>query len=216
MPVQHGKVTVIGVRDQSRADALSGKTYEDKMVVLKKDGTTATFEANTKPAQQPATPGAAPDVDGDKVMDVGMVRPGNYKASAYKDFAGRPSYKVSTAPSNDQVPAWRDTNQDSTFSEEEKRASEARGDTLSAVRIHVGFDEAGSTLPNGSSGKGPWSIGCQNSRMDEFVEAVGGRNASFNYSVVDAPVERAENKPAPEQKPEAGESGGLLDGLFGR
>jgi len=150
-------------------------------------------------------------------MDLGMIRPGNYKASSYQDFAGRPSFKVET--SNDKVPGWRDTDHDGKFSKEEKRASEARGDTLSAVRIHVGFDESGSTLPTGHSGKGPTSVGCQNvpdSKMDGFVQAVGGRGASFNYSVVEAPVERAETAPAPKAEPESGQSGGLFDGLFGR
>jgi hypothetical protein len=215
-------VTVIGLRNDSTADKKSGSTYEDQMVVLKKDGTTATFTANTKPAQQPGTPGSAPDVNGDHQPDLGMARPGNYKAYGNRSFAGRPAYQVSSTPGKDEVPAWRDTDHDGKFSPEEKQASETRGDKLSAVRIHVGFDEGGSQVQGKDgkpiSGSGPWSIGCQNvpsSKIDEFVDAVGGQKANFNYSVVETPVERADrpqNDAGQDKQPAS--SGNFLENLF--
>lgn len=186
-----GRVTVVAKR--RGGDARSSR-YEDELLVFMKDGTLARFSGTTKPAQAPREGSRlVPDVNGDGKKDLGLMRPGHYLAVGPHTFGGqigypRPAFRV-LHNGRDSVPAWRDTDTDGdlSFSPEEKRASERRGDRLGLVRIHVGFDPGG-TVVAGQRWSGPWSVGCQNvvdSQLDEFVSAVGGPKAKFRYSIVE-------------------------------
>ncbi|HET8648153.1 MAG TPA: hypothetical protein VFO85_21835, partial [Vicinamibacteria bacterium] len=74
-------------------------------------------------------------------------------------------------------PGFRDTNQDGTYTPEERQASEDRNDTLTGVMIHQGAADH------------PQSAGCLNmssSDYSQFVEAFGGKNQPGRMVVLDA------------------------------
>lgn len=181
----NGEATVLGIRgmnrDGSTHDTGSTRRYDDTMVVLRPDGTVQEFAGATHPGQNSST--SSPDVAGrsggarDGAGDVGMINTGNYRVVANGNHAGSSSYHVRTQGGSGRLDGVRDTNHDGQFSETEKAQSAQRGDQLTGVLFHQG----GSTRPS--------SIGCQTlapNDYQQFIRAVGGGRASFNYTLVDA------------------------------
>lgn len=184
--VVDGRTTVIGKRrGQYRTNA-----YEDELVVFRSNGSIVRFAGTTRPAQPASPTSGIPDADGNGTRDLGMARPGVYRARGNWTF-GLPGHKRAAFRildgERDSLPAWRDVNGDGWFSAAERAASERRGDRITVIRIHYGFDARGNTI-GGTRYAGAWSVGCQNvsySDLDRFVSAVGGAGASFTYAIVD-------------------------------
>ncbi len=175
----HGTVTVLGLRGLS-ADGLAHATtyvraFDDTLVVLRADGSVARFAGSTHPFERAGVPGV-PDADGDHVADVGMIRPGVYDvAGRDRTIAGAASYAV-TQHGSGKLPGWRDTNHDGVLGDEERAASERRGDGITDVLFHQGEGDA------------PPAVGCQvlpASAIRAFTTAVGGPRARFRYVLVD-------------------------------
>ena len=184
-----GQVTVVAKRRGSLARSTS---YEDEIIVFRPDGTLVRFVATTKPAQMPNPKSSVvPDVDKDGRKDLGIVRPGVYRALGDVKFGlpghERSAFKIVTEEGNGGLPAWRDLSGDGVFSASERTLSEERGYTIGGIYIHYGFDPAG-TIVGGATYAGPWSVGCQNIKYEEldgFIEVVGGAKANFRYAIVD-------------------------------
>jgi hypothetical protein len=174
----NGVPTVLGMRAVAPgAGVSSNNRFDDTFVVLLPSGRVHEFRGATHPAQYASS--ISPDVNRDGRGDVGMIRPGNYMAVPNGNFKGRPSFHIKTMEGSGRLPGWRDTNQDGVYSPEELRASEARGDGLTEVLFHRG-NELSAT-----------SIGCQtlsSADYDRFVSVLGGANASFSYTLVDANI----------------------------
>ncbi len=195
-----GRPTVLGIRgmntdgEQHPTTFRGGRGgYNDTFVVLTADGHVHELRGATHPGQSRSS--AAPDVDGsaqragidretlrndaqarNRHGDVGMIRPGNYEVVPNGPHAGADSFHVRTSEGSGRIPGWRDTNHSGTLSDAERAASEQRGDNLTEILFHQG-------------GSGPVSIGCQTMPPEEhrrFTQLVGGRRASFNYTLVDA------------------------------
>lgn len=116
----------------------------------------------------------------DGAKDVGMIDPGVYVAvgrGARNLIAGHAAFDVKLASNGSgRLPGVRDTNHDGVFDEEERAASARRSDGLTAVLFHHGDADA------------PPAVGCQvfaDGPMREFVRAVGGASATFDYVLVD-------------------------------
>ena len=175
----NGQATVLGLRGidskGNRHATTINKNYDDTFIVLKPNGTVHEFSGAThsNPRYQPR----APDANRDGRGDLGMIRPGNYSVVPNGNFVGNASYHVRTEGGSGSIPAYRDTDQSNTFSQAEKDAAKARGYKQTEILFH----QAG-TNDNGS-------MGCQtiaSKDYNRFIEAVGGRNAAYNYSLVDA------------------------------
>ncbi|MEA2747652.1 MAG: hypothetical protein QOI41_1795 [Myxococcales bacterium] len=174
-----GTVTVLGLRGLT-ADGIAHATryqrsFDDTLIVLRADGTVARFAASTHPFELEGVPGV-PDADGDHVADVGMIRPGVYDVTGRdRTIAGAASYAV-TQHGSGKLPGWRDTNHDGILSDDERTASERRGDGITEVLFHQGEGDA------------PPAVGCQvlpASAIRAFATAVGGPRARFRYVLVD-------------------------------
>ena len=174
-----GAVTVLGLRGLSidgTAHATAYKhAFDDTLVVLLADGTAQRFAASTHPFELHGVPGV-PDVNGDQVPDVGMIRPGVFDVSGRdRTIAGAASYAV-TQHGQGKLPGWRDTDHDGILSDTERAASERRDDGLTDVLFHQG------------EGGAPPAVGCQvlpASAIVAFTKAVGGPRAHFRYVLVD-------------------------------
>jgi|GEM_PF-1996198 len=179
-----GSVTVLGLRglsyDGDVHDTRYAHAFDDTLVVLRADGSVERFPASTHPFELEGVPGV-PDVDGDRVADVGMIRPGVYDvAGRDRTIAGAASYAVtrhaSTASSAGKLPGWRDTDHDGVLTEAERAASEHRSDGLTDVLFHQG------------EGGAPAAVGCQvlpKTAIGAFTAAVGGPRARFRYVLVE-------------------------------
>jgi len=184
-----GRTTVIAKR---RGSLARSSKYEDTIVVLRPDETLVRFVATTKPAQMPnPSSSVVPDVDKDGRKDLGIVRPGVYRAVGDVMFGlpghERAAFKILTEEGEGGLPAWRDLSGDGDFSPSERALSEERSYTIGGIYIHYGFDPDGTKLSGGTYA-GPWSVGCQNimyDELDDFIEAVGGAKASFRYAILD-------------------------------
>ncbi len=166
-----GKPTVLGIRKGNGAT----RRYADELVVLLKNGTVKHFTASTRPGQSSSS--LSPDVNGDGVGDVAMLRPGNYDAVPNGPHHGKPSFSVRPVGNHgtDRVAAYRDLNHDGFYSASEKAFARRHGVTATAILFHVG-------------GSSPSSIGCQNlmpANVDAFVRSVGGSGGSFNYTLIE-------------------------------
>lgn len=164
-----GRPTVLGLRTQTDRST----AFRDQLVVLTADHRVRVFNGSTVPSMRNSSD--APDINRDGIYDVGVIKPGNYQVGPHREFMGGPSFSLNGAG---PVPGWRDTDGDGLYSVEEKRASEARGDTLSGVLFHRGMPDR------------PVSVGCVTMApdvFDQFFAAVGGRDARFNFTLVDAP-----------------------------
>lgn len=178
-----GRPTVLGLRGVSLDGQQHNTTfrggargYDDAFVVLTADGHVRELRGATHPGQSRST--ASPDVDRDSNHsgDVGMIRPGNYEVVPNGPHAGAESFHIRTLGHSGTLPGWRDTDHTGSLSAAERAASEQRRDTLTEVLFHQGRG-------------GPISIGCQTMEPSEFrnfVNAVGGGRARFNYTLVDA------------------------------
>lgn len=192
--VQPGQTYVLGLRGLSpsgqrtesttngnhlRTQNEQGNRYNDSFVVLSpgENGqhSAQVIRGATYPGQSRST--QSPDSNGDGVGDVGMIRPGTYQVRPNGNHRGSASYHVRNANGGGRVAGWRDTNHDGNYSAAERARSEQNGDTLSAVLFHAGNDRRAR------------SIGCQTMSPDDyenFIQAVGGRRASFSYTLLDA------------------------------
>lgn len=178
MKPRSDRALVIGLRGRD----IAGKrhplriqpAYRDTLVILTPDGRVIELPVSTHPWQKEA-PGI-PDIDGDGIADVGMIRPGKYVAirrDARRNIAGAPTFHILTTNGSGKLPGVRNTDQDDVFSPAEQRASEARGDVLTAVLFHQ----------EGGEGD-PRPVGCQildANAMRKFAEEVGER---FDYLLV--------------------------------
>ncbi len=180
--VMTGQAVVVGLRGISREgvrhDAHTQKTFDDVIAVLTADGKVIELPGSTHPWFTTST--AAPDVDGDGHPDVGMIRPGRYRAEPRPGrlLAGQPTFHIVTVAGSDRIPGWRDTNHDGVYDDAERAASESRKDALSAVLFHEGGPAA------------PAPIGCQvldAHAIKTFIAAVGGPGAQIDYVLADAP-----------------------------
>jgi hypothetical protein len=175
----NGQPSVLAIRGMSRDgnqhDTTSNRRYDDTFVVLTPDGRARELRGATHPGQTRSS--LSPDVNGDGVGDVGMIRPGNYTVVPNGPHRGAASFHVRTENGSGNIPGWRDTNHDGAFSDAERRASERRGDTLTEILFHQGGDSS------------PISIGCLTmppAEYQRFLNAIGGGRARFNFSLVDA------------------------------
>jgi hypothetical protein len=176
-----GTVTVLGLRglssDGTVHDTRFGHAFDDTLVVLRADGSVERFPASTHPFELDGVPGV-PDVDGDHVADVGMIRPGVYDvAGRDRTIAGAASFAVTVHGSGaGKLPGWRDTDHDGLLTAEERAASEHRSDGLTDVLFHQG------------EGGAPAAVGCQvlpATAIRAFTAAVGGARARFRYVLVE-------------------------------
>lgn len=165
-----GKPTVLGLR---AGEGGAAREYRDRFIVLTPNGRVHEFTGATYPGQSRSS--ASPDVTGDGVGDVGMIRPGNYSVVPNGPHAGAASFHVRTLGGSGAIPGWRDSNHDGRYSDGERGASERRGDRLTGVLFHQGNSNA------------PSSIGCQTMSPSEyrrFLDAIGGARASFTFTLV--------------------------------
>ncbi|MBL8917942.1 MAG: peptidoglycan-binding protein [Myxococcaceae bacterium] len=168
----NGQPTVLGLR---AGEGGAAREYKDRFIVLTPNGRVHEFTGATYPGQSRSS--ASPDVTGDGVGDVGMIRPGNYQVVPNGNHAGAASYHVRTLGGSGSIPGWRDSNHDGRYSDGERGASERRGDRLTGVLFHQGNSSA------------PSSIGCQTlspSEYRRFIDAVGGPRGSFTYTLIAA------------------------------
>jgi hypothetical protein len=174
-----GHLVVLGLRgrdaDGTLHDTHTAKVFDDTMVLLR-DGTATELSGSTHPwFTRNASP---PDVNGDGIPDVAMIRPGRYQAvprPAARNIGGMATFHVVTLAGGGSLPAWRDTNHDGSYDSQERAASEARHDTAGSILFHLGGLDS---VP---------AIGCQvlpHDPLAELVTTAGG--ASFDYVLVDA------------------------------
>jgi len=168
-----GQPTVLGLR--RGADAMS-TAFGDRLVVLQPNGRVVEFTASTKPSSKGSAD--SKDANGDGKKDVAILQPGNYRVRPWKALflgTGLPAFHVQTLSGNGEVPAWRDTNQDGTFTAAEKVASARRGDIATEILFHAGKNN------------GPSSVGCitlSPAQMKRFAEVLGGPQAAFTFTLV--------------------------------
>lgn len=140
-----------------RSKTSASATYQDTFVVLKPDGTLQHFSANTRPT----TAG----------NDKAMLKPGAYDISPrWRDGKfNNDAFLVKAKGGSMTVGVGRDSNGDGQYSEQEMNANT----TSSQIRLHRGKGDRTS------------SSGCLNVKdYDGFLQAVGGRDASFNLVLV--------------------------------
>lgn len=176
-----GTITVLGLRglatDGTNHPTAFAHAFDDTVVVFAKDGRSVLrFAASTHPFELRGVPGV-PDVNGDHVADVGMIRPGVYDvAGRDRQIAGVASYAVAQR-GNGRLPGWRDVDHDGILTEGERAASEARSDGLTDILFHQGDGPAA-----------PAAVGCQvlpGASIRGFITAIGGPKAKFRYVLVD-------------------------------
>lgn len=176
-----GTISVLGLRglaiDGANHATAFGHAFDDTLVVFAKDGRSVLrFAASTHPFELHGVPGV-PDVDGDRVADVGLVRPGVYDvAGRDRLIAGVASYAVTQGGSG-RLPGWRDVNHDGLLDDDERSAADRRHDSLTDILFHQGDGPAA-----------PAAVGCQvlpGASIRSFITAVGGAKAKFRYVLVD-------------------------------
>ena len=162
--------TVLAIRGENPEGAIHRtvvcKGYADTMVVLNRsaDGSpqVTTLPGSTYPSQTSYAK-----------RGVSIVQPGSFRAIPHRIYKNMPSYYVLNPGQGDgNLPSWRDLDMDGTFSAEERQVPF----TASAILFHSG------------NADGVSSAGCQNlspARMEQFIAAVGGPNASFLFTMVE-------------------------------
>lgn len=164
-------VSVIGIRTRSPRVA---PIFDDALVVTTPDGGTVTFAASTHPWFRESL--VATDADGDGTGDVGMLKPGRYRAKRVGSHYGAPKYALRRLDGDPLLPGWRNTNHDDRYDEDEMAASDRRRDVLSDILVHAAGP--GSLPP----------IGCQvlsREDMNALARLVGD---GFDYELRDAPA----------------------------
>ena len=176
-----GTITVLGLRglavDGANHATAFGHAFDDTIVVFRADGASVLrFAASTHPFELHGVAGV-PDVNGDHVADVGMIRPGVYDvAGRDRLIAGVASYAVTQGGSG-RLPGWRDVDHDGILTDAERSAAEQRHDGLTDILFHQGDGPAA-----------PAAVGCQvlpGDAIRSFISAVGGAKAKFRYVLVD-------------------------------
>ncbi len=160
-----------------RSTTANGR-MQDSIVVLSRDNqgrpSVERLRGSTYPGQRASS--ASPDVTGDGRGDVGMIAEGRFRAHPNGRYRGEHSWHVRTEGGSGRIPGVRDTNQDGVHSPDEWAASRRRNDRLTEILFHVG-----------AGGDRVSSIGCLNvERYDDFVRALGGRNATFDVTLLNA------------------------------
>jgi len=167
-----GQTTVVGLRGPS---PMAAHVFDDTFAILTPDHRVLELAGSTHPWESSST--QSPDVDGDGIGDVGMLRPGEYRVvprASAQNILGIATYHVTLA-GDDRVPGWRDTDHDGVISDDERAASEARGDTLGAILFHA------------EGPGGPQAIGCQvfaPATQQQLVARIGAK--TFDYVLVDS------------------------------
>jgi len=176
------EMNIVGLRhhDISKNDKL--KSYDDRFVVMWKDdqgnkrvsvyeGATHTGQKYVKDTKQEDGSYKAKftDVSGDGRSDIAYIKPGTY------DFHIGNSSKYGTHLRPDQnIAAWRDTNQDGKITGNEQNTNYTAG----AILFHKG----GTNMP--------LSVGCQTMNPDEFDGFIDlmnkDPNGKVSYTLVDA------------------------------
>ncbi|MBI1945306.1 MAG: peptidoglycan-binding protein [Deltaproteobacteria bacterium] len=164
-----GKPTVLGVRGMdvngNRHASTNNRKYDDTFVVLTPDHRVLELRGATHAGQKTTS----------LVDHVGRINAGNYRAVSNGDHNGMPSFHVRTRSGSGSIPGVRDRNDDGNYSSTEIERSRQRGDALTGILFHVGFEGS------------PKSIGCQTlppDAMRRFIDRVGGRG--FSFTLVDA------------------------------
>lgn len=155
----NGQATVLGIRAQ---DGVT-KKFEDKLVVLQPNGRVLELDGSTRPGNTTS-------------RGVAQIRTGNYQVDPNGAHYGKPSWHVKTLGGSGNIPAMRDTNRDGRYSAAEK----ATRSTATEILFHVPNPKYNDAIPT--------SIGCvnvKNADLNRFMAALGGRNASFNFTLVD-------------------------------
>lgn len=163
------RVTVTGVRTR---DVRVAQVFDDVMVVRDANGREVRFAASTHPWFQNSD--QATDADRDGAGDVGLLKPGRYRATRVGTHYGAPKYSLRRLDGNALLPGWRNTDHDDRYSAEERAASDARGDLLSDILVHAAGP--GSLPP----------IGCQVLSPDDMNALAKIVGDSFDYELVDA------------------------------
>jgi putative peptidoglycan binding protein len=176
------EMNIVGLRhhDISKNDQL--KSYDDRFVVMYKDedgnkrvkiyeGATHTGQKYVKDTKQEDGSYKAKftDVSGDGRSDIAYIKPGTY------DFhiGNSSKYGAHLRPDQD-IAAWRDTNQDGKITGDERNTSYTAG----AILFHKG----GTNMP--------LSVGCQTMNPNEFDGFIDlmqkDPNGKVSYTLVDA------------------------------
>lgn len=163
------RVTVVAVR---RREPRVAEVFDDVVTVRDARGRETTFAASTHPWFRNSA--NATDADGDRVGDVGMLKPGRYRATRVGSHYGAPKYALKQLDGNALLPGWRNTNHDDAYDADEVAASERRGDRLSDILVHAAGP--GSLPP----------IGCQVLSRDDMNALARIAGASFDYELRDA------------------------------
>jgi len=146
--------------------------------VILKNGTAQELQGSTHPWFTHST--GSPDVDGDHIPDVAMIRPGRYHAAprpTSSNIGGLSSFHMLNTAGTDSLPAWRDTKHDGSYDADERTASEKRHDLATAILVHLGG------LPSVPA------IGCQvlpSAELKALISAVSNQKTGFDYVLVDA------------------------------
>jgi hypothetical protein len=163
-----GKPTVLGIRGMdvngNRHESTNNRKYDDTFVVLTPDHKVLELRGATHAGQTTTS----------LVDHVGRINPGNYVARPNGDHNGMPSLHVTTQGGSGNIPGVRDRNDDGRYSADEKSRSRQRGDTLSAILFHVGFENS------------PKSIGCQTLPPAEMRKLLRAAGRGFSFSLVEA------------------------------
>lgn len=164
-----GKPTVLGIRGLdahgNRHASTNNRQYDDTFVVLTPDQRVLELRGATHAGQHTTS----------LVDHVGRISAGNYRAVSNGNHNGMPSFHVRTRAGSGNIPGVRDGNDDGRYSAAEVERSRRRGDTLSGILFHAGFQNS------------PKSIGCQTlppDAMQRFIDRVGGRG--FSFTLIDA------------------------------
>ncbi|MBI4819429.1 MAG: hypothetical protein HY791_24370 [Deltaproteobacteria bacterium] len=180
--IETGRTHVLGLRgvdpDGTVHATRSGRTMNDTFVVLRRDADGSVqvdhFRGSTHPSV--ARSRQSPDVDRDGVRDVGMIREGRFSVApnGWRDSGW--SYHIRTTGGSGALPGARDTDHDGRYSHAEWQRAQTRGHRLTEVLFHPG-------TPRGNAS----SVGCLNVRSwNAFIASVGGRNTSFDFTLVNA------------------------------
>ena len=140
-----------------RSETSASRTYKDTFIVLKADGSMQPFDGNTRPSRSG--------------HDKAMLKPGAYEMSPrWRDGKfNNDAFVVKSANGSMNVGVGRDSNGDGVYSQEEMN----RNTSSSLIRFHRGRGDRTS------------SSGCINCKdYDGFLKAVGGRDAKFNFVLV--------------------------------
>lgn len=177
--VRSDRALVLGVRgrdvDGNVHPTRVTRVYDDTLVVLTRDRRVVRMPVSTHPWEPGST--SSPDVDGDGLGDVGMIRPGAYLAvrrPASRNIVGAPTFQITTRNGDDHLPGDRNTDHDDRYSAEERDASTSRRDNLTAVLFHRAGEGA------------PALIGCQGLDPDHIGVLAREGGDRFDYVLVDA------------------------------